>query len=170
MKCNATGLYCWFKWGTLKGVPSSQSDPPCPILTVPETTAMSDKDLRQRLERAVGALEASIQHVSEVNHRRLSKLEADVAADQADLRSRFVEAEDGIVRHRDALMREFNELASDVRVLNGRMDRLEGTPRAERILDSNYVVVPVDLFEDLKVALDYHHEPHLLARLKARGL
>lgn len=166
MKCNATGLYCWFHRGTLKAAPSSQSDPPCPILTAPETTAMSDKDLRQRLERAVGALEASIQHVSEVNHRRLSKLEADVAADQADLRSRFVEAEDGIVRHRDSLMREFNDLASDVRALSGRLDRLESAPHAERVSGGS-IVLPLALWLDIKDAI---HDQGLLARLKARGL
>lgn len=148
--------YSWSLWDSLKAVRTSQYDLLSVISTVTATTAMTDKEMLARIEKAVGQLEASINHVNELNQRQIQKLQVGTATDIAALGNRFREMEEGVVRYRDNLMREFHDLAGDVRVMSGRVDRLEHAPHAERSEHQNWHLnqmkghpkdlVPADVF------------------------
>jgi len=90
---------------------------------------MTETEIIARLDKGLRELDASIAHVNEVNHRRLAKLEAEVALDVSEMRATLREAEDGIVRHRDAIMREFTAIAAENRSLSRRLDLLEAAMR-----------------------------------------
>lgn len=144
--------YSWSLWDSLKAAHTSQYDPPSVTSTATVTAVMTEKEMLVRLNRIAGELEASLHHVQETSNRRLSKLEGETAADVAEVRASLQEMAEGVVRHRDNIMREFHDLVADVRAVSGRMDRLEGSPRAERqdnVLLSAEVVQQTMLADEL---------------------
>jgi hypothetical protein len=84
--------------------------------------------LAQKLQQARQELDASLQSITTSAHNRMDGIESAVAADIAAVKASLQEAEDGIIRHRDAIMQEFHGLAMRITALEAQIKLLLSKP------------------------------------------